>query len=63
MDLEKEINDLIKEPKETRDKHGVTHIVGCEFRVSKEEYDRVMKEARKVNDEYYEKENNKKERK
>lgn len=61
MDLEKQTKDLAKELKEIKDECGVTHTLGCEFRVgSKEEYDRIIKESRKAMEEYYEKENSKK---
>lgn len=66
MDLEKETNNLIKESKKIIDKHGVTHtyVVGYEIQVAdKEEYDRIIKESRKAMEEYYEKENSKKETK
>ena len=64
MGLEKQTKDLAKELKEIKDEWGVTHILGCEFRAgSKEEYDRIIEESRKAMEEYYEKENGKKEKK
>lgn len=64
MDLEKQTKDLAKELKEIKDECGVTHILGYEFRAgSKEEYDRIIEESRKAMEEYYEKENSKKEKK